>query len=391
MALDHPLMKSNITREDLDCLIEYLKGDDPRLTQGGNVKKFEEEWSKWLGVKYSIFVNSGSSANYLTIAALKYLYGEGEIILPPLTWSSDVSSVLTMGFTPVFVDINMNNLAMKDDLILEAITPNTKAVFLTHILGFNGLSQKLLDELDKRNILLIEDVCESHGATFKGQRLGSYGFASNFSFYYAHHMSTIEGGVVCTNNEEFYETVRMLRSHGMVREVTSEAIKEKYKTDYPDLNPDFIFSHPGFNMRSTEINAVIGLSQLKNLDDNNLKRIENCKTFYENLDPELYRTDFDFEGCVNYAFVLVLNNADNSLRDKLEQKLQEEKVEYRRGTSGGGNQLRQPYLRNKFENEYYKKFTNTEHVHFYGYYMGNYPELEKENILKLCEILNSIK
>ncbi|MCR9205180.1 MAG: DegT/DnrJ/EryC1/StrS aminotransferase family protein, partial [Halobacteriovoraceae bacterium] len=240
MALNLPLMESNITREDLDTLIEYLKAEDPRLTQGENVKKFEQEWSKWLGVKYSVMVNSGSSANYLTIAALKYMYGAGEIILPPLTWSSDVSSVITMGFKPVFVDVDMKNLAMKEELILNAITPETKAVFLTHILGFNGLSQSLVDELEKRGIALIEDVCESHGATLSGKRLGSFGLASNFSFYYAHHMSTIEGGVVCTNNEELYETVRMLRSHGMVREVTSESLKEKYKTDYPDLNPDFI-------------------------------------------------------------------------------------------------------------------------------------------------------
>lgn len=391
MPLDLPLMHSNITRGDLDSLIEYLKQDDPRLTQGGMVKEFEQKWSDWLGVKYSVFVNSGSSANYLTMAALKHLYGEGEIILPPLTWVSDISSVLAAGLKPVFVDINLDNLAMDEDAILRSITENTRAVFLTHILGFNGLSNRLVEELDKRNIILIEDVCESHGAKLGERKLGSIGFASNFSFYFAHHMSTIEGGVVCTNDERFYETVRMIRSHGMVREATSEKLRDEYAKNYPDLNPSFIFAYPGFNMRSTEVNAVLGLSQLENLDSNNLNRIENCRLFYENLDDQKYVTTFDFEGSVNYAFVLLLKEEDEGLRDRLEETMMAEKIEFRRGASGGGNQLRQPYLRHRFGENYFLEFPNTDYVHFFGYYIGNYPSLEKEKILKLCKILNSLE
>jgi CDP-6-deoxy-D-xylo-4-hexulose-3-dehydrase len=147
---------------------------------------------------------------------------------------------------------------------LRKINSRTKAVFLTHILGFNGLSDKLLAELAARKISLIEDVCESHGATHHGKRLGSIGHASNFSFYFAHHMSTIEGGMVCTNDEDLYEVCRMLRSHGMVREAKSEKTKSFYREKYPDLNPQFIFSYPGYNMRSTEINAVIGTTSAQN-------------------------------------------------------------------------------------------------------------------------------
>ncbi len=213
-------MESNFSRVDLDKVIKHLSRDDPKLTQGPLVKKFEQEWSNWLGVKYSVFVNSGSSANLLSLFALKnYFQSGGEVIVPPLTWSSDVSSILHSGFTPIFADINPRTLGMDTEKIIEKITDKTKAVFLTHCQGFNALTNKLLDYLDKKNIWLIEDVCESHGATHEGKKVGTFSKISNFSFYYAHHMSTIEGGMICTDDEELYEILRMLRAHGMVREL----------------------------------------------------------------------------------------------------------------------------------------------------------------------------
>src|SRR5262249_34878373 len=146
-------------------------------------------------------------ANLLTLAALKELCGGGEIIVPPLTWVSDIAAVLHCGFEPVFVDIDPRTLGMDTEQVLRRLTPRTRAVFLTHILGYNALSRRLLEELERRRIPLIEDVCESHGATFGGRKLGTFGLVSNFSYYYAHHLSTIEGGMVCTNDEEIYETV----------------------------------------------------------------------------------------------------------------------------------------------------------------------------------------
>jgi len=390
MALDLPLMHNNITREDLDSVIDFLKGE-PILTQSKNVIAFEEEWSQWLGCKYSVFVNSGASANILTMAALRYLYGPGEIIVPTLTWVSDITSVMYAGFKPVFIDIDLSHLAMAEDLILKNINTQTRAVFLTHVLGFNGLSDRLLSELKSRNIKLIEDVCESHGATHNGQRLGSFGFASNFSFYYAHHMSTIEGGMVCTNDESFYQVIRMIRSHGMARESTNSHTKEKIKSGHSDLNPDFIFAYPGYNMRSTELNAVIGRNQLKRLDRNNLKRTENFKLFLSLLDKNKYHVDFKVEGSVNYAFTLLMKNSDEGFRSRLEQKMREEHIEFRRGMSGGGNQIRQPYLKEFYKiNLDPKNFPNVDRVHFYGYYIGNYPTLEKDKIVELCKVLNSI-
>lgn len=179
--MKYPLMRNNILREDLDAVIEHLKQEDPILTHGANVRAFEAEWSVWLGVKHSVFVNSGASANLLTMAILKIRHPEGgEVIVPPLAWVSDIASVLQNGFKPVFVDIDPRTLGMNPSKILAAITDKTRAVFLTHVQGFDGLTDQLLSELQQRHIPLVEDVCESHGATHNGKKLGSFGWISNF-------------------------------------------------------------------------------------------------------------------------------------------------------------------------------------------------------------------
>jgi CDP-6-deoxy-D-xylo-4-hexulose-3-dehydrase len=389
-GLDWPLMKNNIAREDLDAVCELLRRDDPVLTQSMNVRAFEEEWSRWLGVRYSVFMNSGSSANLLTLAALKELYGPGgEVIVPTITWVSDIAAVLHSGFTPVFVDIDPRTLGMDNEQVLAKLTPRTRAVFLTHVLGYNALGRRLLDELRRRDIPLLEDVCESHGATFAGQKLGTFGLASNFSFYYAHHLSTIEGGMVCTNNADFYETVRMLRAHGLVRELDSDSRKKEFADEHPDLNPEFIFAHAGYNVRSTEINAVIGRSQLRRLDDGIRRRTENLQLFLSHLDPDAYRTDFATEGSSNYAFTLVLREPDPDLCERVMAALRAHRVEFRRGTAGGGNQVRQPYLRSLLGPDEWQKYPCADHIHFYGFYIGNYPSLERDRILRLCDLLRN--
>ncbi len=388
---DWPLMKNNISREDREAVCDLLRQEDPILTQGPQVRAFEEEWSKWLGVRHSVFVNSGSSANLLTLAALRELHGPGgEVIVPTITWVSDIAAVLHCGFTPVFVDIDPRTLGMDNDAVLEKITARTRAVFLTHVLGYNALSRKLLDELRRRGIPLLEDVCESHGATFEGRKLGTFGLASNFSFYYAHHLSTIEGGMVCTNDADLYETVRMLRSHGLVRELDSASRKKEYADEFWDLNPEFIFACPGYNVRGTEIQAIIGRSQLPRLEENIRRRTENLHLFLNNLDPDAYETDFAVEGSSNYAFTLILKKPDDGFCKRVMSALRSHGIEFRRGTAGGGNQTRQPYLRRLLGPDAWRQFPRADHVHFYGMYIGNYPSLEPEAILHLCQLLNRL-
>jgi len=389
--MKYPLMRNNILREDLDAVIKHLKQDDPILTNGPNVLAFEEEWSDWLRVKYSVFVNSGSSANLLTMAILKIRYPEGgEVIVPSLTWISDISSVLQNGFTPIFVDTDPYTLAMDNKQVLSKITSNTRAVFLTHIQGFNGLTDNLINKLDEKNIPLIEDVCESHGATHNGQKTGSIGWISNFSYFYAHHMSTIEGGMVCTNDEEVYQQLRMLRSHGMVREANDSKIQQVYKDENPELNPDFIFSFPAYNLRNNEIGAIIGRSQLKRLDDIVEHRTKNLNSFIQKIDRDKYQTEFKLEGSSNYAFNLILKNPDNDFVIRLMEKMNEAGIEFRRGSAGGGNQTRQPYVKKMLPKNHYKKFPVTEHIHFFGFYIGNFPDLKDYEIDEICSIINSV-
>tara|TARA_R100001129_G_scaffold16887_1_gene11037 strand:- start:18536 stop:19747 length:1212 start_codon:yes stop_codon:yes gene_type:complete len=403
MNYNIPLMSDNITREDVNELVNFLQQDPiPRLTNGPKVEEFEAKWSEWLGVKHSVFVNSGSSANYMTMQLLQYKYGPCEVIVPPLTWVSDVASVLNTGHNPVFVDINLSNLSFNIQKLKQAITTRTKAIFLTHVLGLNGLTDELIQLCKEHDLLLIEDVCESHGATFKNKKAGSIGDVSNFSFYFAHHLSTIEGGMVCTDNDEFYDILRFSRSHGMVRECKSEDFKQQVKLDHPDLNPDFIFLSPAYNFRSTELNAVLGLSQIKSLDSNNDIRRDNFEYFLSKLDSTKYVTTLDTKGQSNYAFIVIMKEADITQRNKVESMLKSNNIEFRRGLSGGGNQLRQPYISRHAEKigrswqvgmtdqALQQSFANIEHVHNYSWYIGNYPSLEREKITNLITLLNNV-
>ena len=322
-----------------------------------------------------------------------------EVIVPPITWISDISAVLQNGFTPVFCDINPKTLAIDEDCLLDKITRKTKAVFLTHVLGYNGLTDNILKLCKDNDLILVEDVCESHGATFKGQKVGTFGDISNFSFYYAHHMTSIEGGMVSTTNPEIYQLCRMFRSHGMLREATDDTLKQEYIDDYPDLNSDFIFTEAAYNFRSTEINAVLASNQLKRLDANNEQRNKNHYTFINNLNSERFRTDLNHEGNSNYAFTPILNEPDFNLRDKIEERLNKYDIEFRRGLSGGGSQIRQPYIEKYIKNFNIKingiykapdplDCPEADHCHHFGWYIGNYPELGESKINYITEILN---
>ena len=391
MQFSHPLMHNNFTKADMNAAIRLFKQKGRILTQSKYVKKFENEWSKWLGVKYSVFVNSGSSANLLTMTVLKILYGKGEIILPPLTWVSDINSAIQNNFKPVFVDINPRNLCMSEEEIFKKVNKKTLAVFMTHVQGFNGLTSKLISFLKKRKILLIEDVSESHGATFNKRKLGTFGKISNFSFYYAHHMTTIEGGMICTNDKKIYEIAKILRSHGMARESNSSLFEKKIIKKYPKLSPKFIFLYSAYNFRNNEVGGVIGLNQLKSLDKNNKNRRKNFNLFLKFIDHSKYRTDFQLDGNCNYAFPVILKTKSLKSRNLFEETLLKNKIEFRRGSAGGGNQLRQPYLKKFVKNINLNNFKEVDHIHFFGYYIGNYPSLTRTKIKKICNILNHIK
>jgi len=388
-----PLINDNITNSDRKVLSDFILSNE-RLTNGKKVIEFENIWSKWLGTKRSVMVNSGTSGNYISIAIVKELLGIGEIIVPPLGWVSDISSVTQLGMTPVFVDISMDNLSITSENIKQAITDKTKAIVLVHCLGFNAINEEIVKIAKEKNILLIEDCCESHGATFNNQKIGTFGDISIFSFYFGHHITTVEGGMISTNNEKIYELSKLFRSHGMTREVSNET-QEEYKNKYPNLNPLFTFAVAGFNMRSTEINAVLGIEQMNRIDYNIEKRRHNFKLWLDNLDKNKFIVEFDLEGNSNFALPLIMkpnytdrlpiNDDFSGICDILDLN----GIEYRLGTSGGGNQSLQPYLE-KCDYRIVGELINVNYIHSNSLYIGNHTDLTDEQIINLCKMLNNV-
>lgn len=388
-----PLINDNISYSDRVALSDFLLSNK-RLTNGEKVKEFENVWSKWLGVKNSTMVNSGSSGNYISIAIVKELMGLGEVIVPPLGWVSDVSSIVQLGMKPVFVDISLSNLSITTENIKNAITDDTKAIVIVHCLGFNAIDDELLKIAKEKNILLIEDCCESHGATYNNQKVGTFGDISIFSYFFGHHITTVEGGMISSNNDKINELARLFRSHGMTREVSKET-QNYYQKKYPKLNPLFTFVVPGFNMRSTEMNAVLGIEQMKRIDYNVEKRRHNLSVWLDNLDKHKFVTEFDLNGNSNFALPLIMkpNYTDrfhvNDDYSSVCDILFLEGVEYRLGTSGGGNQVLQPYLE-KCDYKVVGELSNVNYVHHYSLYIGNHTDLTDEQIINLAKRLNNV-
>jgi len=383
------LMSNNILPKDKNILIQFIKKSN-KFTNGPKVIEFEKKWSKWLGVKYSTFVNSGASANLISINILKELNkNKNEVILPAFTWSSDVVAVINAGFKPVFVDIDFENLALNENLVRKKINKNTLAIFITHAMGFIGLTKKFIKFIKKKKIYLIEDVCESHGARLGKKKAGTLGEISNFSFYYGHHMTTIEGGMISTNSKKIDRLAKMKRGHGLLRDsqdttFINENIKRK-----KDLNNDFIFYTEGFNLRNTELSAVIGIEQLKRLNKNIKIRNQNHRLFLKHLREDIFFKNFNLKGSSNYGLHLILKKKDTKLFKKILRILDKNLIEYRLGSLG--NQIRQPYLKKFRKPSYLKALKNTEHMHFFSVYIGNHQALEKQKIIKLCDDLYNFK
>ena len=388
MSYKWPLINDNITEADKSKLIDFLSTPNVRLTQGEKVKEFENKWSEWLGTKHSIFVNSGASANYIMTAIIRDIKGSGEVIVPPLGWVSDIAPVVNLGMCPVFVDIDITSLAITSKNIEKAITPKTRAIVLVHTLGFNGLDLEILRIAEKYDLMLIEDCCESHGTKFENKKVGTFGDMSNFSFYFGHHMTTIEGGMICTNDDRLYELAKMYRSHGMIRDA-SQQTRDSYAAKYPELNPLFTFAVPGFNMRSTELNAVIGLAQLPRLDEAVQQRSKNLITWLDNLDSDHFYTEYVLEGNSNFSLPLILRESDQEKFIKICQVIEDLQIEYRKGTAGGGNQERQPYLE-RYNHRIAGSLKTANHVHNFGLYIGNHTEITEDNIYNLCKEINRV-
>jgi len=361
-------MKNAITWGDRLKMVKFLLTRE-KYTNGPRVREFEAQWADWVGSKYALMVSSGSTANTLIISSVKELYGwkDGDkVLVPACTWVTNISPVFQSGLTPIFCDVNLDNFSF-DIEHMKAIAkkhPDIKGIFVTHLLGFSAENEKYQEILP--NAVILDDVCESHGCTSpQGVRRGANGLAYSFSFYFGHHMTTIEGGMVNTNNQELYELMRMKRSHGLARESGN---LQKYAEQYPDIHPQFLFMTDGYNLRSSEINAVLGMSQLPRLDGMIEQRRRNFGSFVDIMDA--HRDKFHpvtwQEGNSNFALPFICKTPE--LAKKMKEVLSANGVEHR--PIVGGNLLRQPFLKgHKFGTP--KKEYNVDLLNDNGVYIGN--------------------
>ena len=384
-----PLMKNSISLWDRFQLAKFVLTSD-KFTQGENVEKFEKEWSKWLGCKYSLFVTSGSTANFLLVSSIieKYGFQKGDkVLVPSCTWVTNINPIIQLGLTPIFCDVNLENYSFDlDNLrIIAELHPDIKMVFVTHLLGIPAE----IEEYRKifPNALFIDDVCESHGCLDKsGNKIGKNSLGATFSFYFGHHMSTVEGGMISTDSWELYDLMKMKRSHGLAR--ASDQFKY-YQNQNPEIEKSFLFVSDGYNFRNTEFGAVLGLSQLKRLDKFIDNRDETYARFVEIMSSPKNKDNFypvvynEGNSCFCFPFIC----KTKEIKSSLILLLNKYKIEYRPVV--GGNLLRQPYLKNysitgKTEN------LNVDIIHENGIYIGNNQFVSNKDMDLLETILGEL-
>jgi CDP-4-dehydro-6-deoxyglucose reductase, E1 len=374
-----PLMQTAITDADKKAMIDFIQSSD-RYTCGNMVKQFEDAWSEWLGCKYSLYVTSGSTANLLLMAAVKELYdipNGSKVLVPACTWVTNVAPVFQVGLEPVFCDVDLERYSFD---INSLPNEDIKIVFVTHLLGLNAPLEKLKERYP--NAIFLEDICESHGVKGPdGKKRGSSGTGSTFSFYYGHHMTTIEGGIISTDNELLYELMKIKRSHGMAR-LLSPKYYEEAINKHPKIDPSFLFLTDGYNFRNTELNAVLGIEQLKRLDENIETRRDNFRCFMEHLDPELFYIPFDDPGNSSFAFPFICKKPEDM--PKLKAIFAELGVEYRPIVSG--NLLLHPFLE-KWKDSV--DVPNANLLNDNGVYIGNNHFVTKDMMVKVFETIKN--
>ncbi len=361
------LQENVLSDLDLQSLSDFIK-TTKRFTQFTNVAKFEEAFARWQGCKYCVYVNSGSSANLVMIAATSEMYAwpdDAEVIVPAVTWPTTITPVMQSKYKPIFVDANLSDLSFDYQKLAAAITNKTRAIFVAHLLGFPADIKKIKEIIGERNITLLEDCCESQGATIDDRKVGNFGLAGSFSFYWGHHMTTVEGGMISTNNEEFYKLLLLKRSHGLARELP-ERFHDEIKKKHPEIDFNFLFLSDGFNVRNTELHAVLGLSQLPKMNgyidirNNNYQSyLKICQRYEDDL--HVIHPDPGYS-----SFVLPFFFKDAKKKHLFQRCMMEEGIESRPLISG--NLLRQPFLSQYYDPE---NFKNADFIHENAFYIGN--------------------
>jgi CDP-6-deoxy-D-xylo-4-hexulose-3-dehydrase len=374
------LVKETITNSEIDSLCSWLS-TYPQLTKGKLTEQFEREWSEWLGVKYSVFVNSGSSANLGMIYSLKVSgrLKNNKIVAPCVSWVTTVSPIIQLGFDLILCDTDKQTLGL-DVEHLEKICQeqNPSCLILVHVLGIPNKMNEICEICKKYNVLLLEDSCESVGSLCNNCKTGNFGIMSSFSTYFGHHFSTIEGGLISTNDFELYEILKSIRSHGWSRDLskqTQEKLKKQHDID--DFRNLYTFYHSGFNLRSTDLQAFLGINQLKTLDSKNNQRYENFLRYHSNIINDYWKIDYN-QFVSNFAYPII-----HKKKKLIVDMLTEAEVECRPLVCGSIS--RQPFYYEKYGKQV---FEFSDIVHDYGLYIPNNPDMTFEEIDYISSIVN---
>jgi len=378
------LVKDTIDNKDIDRLVDWLK-TYPRLSKGPITLEFENKFSNWLGTKYSVFVNSGSSANLLMLSTLKqgnYLKNN-KIVVPSTAWATDLAPVIQLGLEPILCDSNMEDLSA-DLEHLEKIfqEESPSALIFVSVLGLVPDMNKIVELCLEYDVILLEDTCEAMGCEYKGKKLGTFGKMSSFSTFFGHHISTIEGGIVSTDDFELYELLLSIRSHGWDRDLSVETqFKLQQDWDISEFDTMYTFYYSGFNIRSTDLQAYIGLAQIDNLNDWGKKREENFHLY-----NKLIRNDFwkvkSKPDCLesNFAYPII-----HPKRDEIVKTLTSNNVEVRPMICGSMGT--QPFYVKEFGE---LKLPNVTVIDEYGFYVPNNPKLTREEVSFISGLVNEI-
>ena len=376
------LVKDTIDNKDIDQLVDWLK-TYPRLTKGPVTLELEKKWSDWLGVKYSVFCNSGSSANLLMLSALgeSIGYKDCKVVVPSVAWATDLAPVMQLGMKPILCDCNMDDLSV-DLEHLEKIfkDKNPSVLMLVSVLGLVPDMDKITELCMQYDVVLLEDTCESMGCEYKGKKLGTFGDMSSFSTFFGHHISTIEGGFVSTNDFQLYELLVSLRSHGWDRDLSNNTQKALQKDwDISEFDAMYTFYYPGYNLRSTDLQAYIGLGQIDKLDSWGKKRHMNFSVYQNLIKNNYWKPKPQSNSFIsNFAYPVIHPN-----RDKIVKELQKNNIEVRPMICGSMGT--QPF----YVKEYGElKLPNVSIVDKYGFYVPNHPNLTIDEIKLISDIIN---
>lgn len=360
-----------------------------KFTMGEEVKTFEREFAKFFGVKYAVMSNSGSSANLLMIASLVLsgrLNPGDQIIVPAVSWSTTYYPVTQYGLILKFVDIDIDTLNYDLKQLENSINFKTKAIFVVNLLGNPNDFDVIQDLASKYDLLIIEDNCESLGAKYKGKYTGTFGVLGTFSTFYSHHISTMEGGVTVTNDEVLYSIMLSIRAHGWTRNLTDE--NPIYQKSPDPFYESYNFILPGYNLRPLEIEAAIGLEQIKKIDNIVSQRRENAAYFLSQLKsiPWL-KIQKEIGESSWFGFSLILDKASNLKRSEVLKALKDNNIDVRPIVAG--NFTRNPVIK-YLPHEIFEDLRNADQAHDLGYFVGNHSRNNRHHIDKLVSVLKNL-